>query len=38
MEQTVEEIRRRKIGAEEARAESSGEKPSEWVSELAYVS
>ena len=37
MEQTVEEIRKRKREAEEARAESSGEKPREWVSELAYV-
>ena len=37
MEQTVVEIRKRKRGAEEAGAKSSGEKPSEWVSEMAYV-
>ena len=38
MEQPVEETRKRKRGAEEVRAESSGEKASNWVLEQAYVS
>ena len=36
-EQPVEESRKRKRGAEEARVESSGEKASDWVLEQAYV-
>ena len=37
VEQPVEETRKRKREAEEARAEGSGEKASDWVLELAYV-
>ena len=37
VEQPIEETRKRKIGAEEAGVESSGEKASDWVSEQAYV-
>ena len=37
VEQPVEETRKRKKGAEEAGAESNGEKASDWVSEQAYV-
>ena len=37
MEQPVKETRKMKRGAEEAGAESSGEKASDWVSEQAYV-
>ena len=37
MEQPVEETRKRKREAEEARAEGSGEKASDWVSEQANV-
>ena len=33
----MEESRKRKRGAEEARVESSGEKVSDWVLEQAYV-
>ena len=36
-EQPVEESRKRKRGDEEAKAESSGEKVSDWVSDIAYV-
>ena len=35
--QPVEESRKRKRGAEEARAETSGEKASDWVSKKAYI-
>ena len=37
VEQPVEETRKRKRGAEEAGVESSREKASNWISELAYV-
>ena len=37
LEQLVEESRKMKRGAEEARAERNGEKASDWVSEQAYV-
>ena len=33
----MEESRKRKRGDEEARAESSGEKFSDWVSDMAYI-
>ena len=33
----MEESRKRKRGDEEARAESNGEKVSDWVSDMAYV-
>ena len=36
-EQPVEESRKRKIGDEEVREESSGEKVSNWISDMAYV-
>ena len=36
-EQPVEESRKRKRGDEEVRAESSGGKVSDWVSEMAYI-
>ena len=36
-EQQVEESRKRKRGDEEARAKSSGEKVSDWVSDMAYI-
>ena len=35
--QLVEESRKMKRGDEEERAESSGEKVSDWVSDMAYI-
>ena len=35
--QSVEESRKRKRGDEEAKAERSGEKVSDWVSDMAYI-